>query len=251
MLSSKNMLLRDWQINFKNFICDQEAVNFVAVPLTGLDIYKANYFAKLTIALKNKFTNTAKYLQDKFTKLAFKYIFLHQSAIGNLDEYGDLFPTFLKENDLALASDLASIDLMIFNTVTNYATDMLDSSQAINVIVEDLDRLCFILNKAVNLVQVSRAAYQLWEAMAEDKTVANEIDLETQGLISYPKQFKAVLRSINIGQYHWLKAVQQNKNILAATEIALMYDLQFELKQILNFCFKHKLVSEIFYQKET
>ena len=194
------MLIRDWQINFKNFICDQEAVNFVAAPLIGLDIYKANYFAKLTIALKNKFANTAIYLQDKFAKLAFKYIFLHQSTSGNLDEYG---------------------------------------------------RLYFILNKAVNLVQVSRGAYQLWEVIAEDKLVINEIDPEAQGLISYPKQFKAVLKSINIGEYHWLKAVQQNKNILAATEIALIYDSQFELNQILNFCFKHKLVSEIFYQKET
>jgi hypothetical protein len=80
--------------------------------------------------------------------------------------------------------------------------------------------------------------------------VANEIDFETQALISYPKQFKAALRSINIGQYHWLKAVQQNKNILAATEIALAYDSQFELNQILNFCFKHELVNEIFYSIE-
>ncbi|WPY01246.1 DUF2063 domain-containing protein [Candidatus Trichorickettsia mobilis] len=245
------MLLREWQINFKNFICDQEAVNFVAMPLTGLDIYKANYFAKLTMALKNKFTNTAKYLQDRFAKLAFKYIFLHQSTSGNLDEYGNLFPTFLKENDLALASDLASIDLMIFNTVTNYAANVFDSSQANNVIIEDLGRLYFILNKAVNLAQVSRGAYQLWEVIAEDKLIINEIDPEVQGLISYPKQFKAVLKSINIEEYHWFKAVQQNKNILAATEIALIYDSQFELNQILNFCFKHKLVSEIFYQKET
>ena len=35
------MQLREFQINFKDFICDLSAINFIAEPVAGLDIYKA------------------------------------------------------------------------------------------------------------------------------------------------------------------------------------------------------------------
>ena len=235
------MQLREFQINFKNFICDLAAITFTAEPVAGLDIYKANYFCALTAALKNKFPNSSKFLQDKFIKLATKYIILHSSSNSNLDEFGNLFPTFLKETDF-LASHLADIDLMIFNTVINYdsSTELIHQSP-----VEDLTKLHFTINKAVNLLQVPLAAHKQWEAIADDTPMNEEADSTSTQLtnfISYPKQFKAALKFIGQAEYQWLIAVKHGHNVLEATNMALIYDPQFNLDHILSFCFKNKLI---------
>lgn len=254
------MHLRALQINFKNFICDRSPVNFDALPLVGLDIHKANYFAKLTTALENKFINTSKYLQNKFTKLAFKYILDYPSMSSNLDEYGELFPVFLKETGLCFASHIAIIDTMIFNTVANYieteiADDLISTEQSLSLsatIHKNYKKsdICLSLNKAINLAEVLVASYKQWQVMAEDSaqegTGYNYDDTDIIQLISYPKQFKAALKSITICEYQWLSAIKNGKTIACATDTALMYDAKFDLSPMLDFCFKNKLIDKVF-----
>ena len=111
------MRYRDLQFAFRDFIQDKAPVNFAAEPISGMNIYKANYFSALADSLKNKFPVTTKYLQDDFKKLTYQYITLNPSSSYNLDLYGSNFPNFLRKQKLPLAYELAKLELQMFETM--------------------------------------------------------------------------------------------------------------------------------------
>lgn len=111
------MRYRDLQLAFRDFIQDKAPVNFMAEPISGMNIYKANYFSALAGSLKNKFPVTTKYLQDDFKKLTYQYIIQNPSNCYNLDLYGSNFPNFLRKQKLSLAYELAKIELQMFEAM--------------------------------------------------------------------------------------------------------------------------------------
>ncbi len=89
--------------------------------LGRLNIYRNNVFGNFSTVLSSIFTVTKKILGDKkFFSFAEEYIKSYPSNSGNLDEYGEFFPEFLKKNikkhKLNYLSDLATLEIAHYKT---------------------------------------------------------------------------------------------------------------------------------------
>ncbi len=142
--------------------------------LARLNIYRNNVFGSFNSVLSSIFEVTEKLLgKEYFEQLCSKYNQKHFSRSGNLDNYGDSFPHFLKktklENKLAFIPDLARLELLFHKAYYAADTKVFDIEKFKKVPQEKFFDLEFELHPSCFLIASKFPIFSIWENHIDNK----------------------------------------------------------------------------------
>jgi len=168
--------LRDMQTALTNAVFDGTTTGLgQAIVGNGLDwqkrvqVYRNNIFSGLTQALKDVYPVVERLVGEEFFKYcAHGYIVAHPSQSGNLHDFGNQFPEYLKTIEMAqqlvYLADVAALEWVYH--VVFHACDALplDINKLQNVPEEYYMLLRFVPNPANRLIQSPYPVLKIWQA---------------------------------------------------------------------------------------
>ena len=185
MSNKKSTTLLNVQKNFlahlyddKNLEIIQSLTTYSKLEALGrLNVYRNNVFGNFSSVLSSIFCVTKKILgEKKFSSFADEYIKSHNSLSGNLDEYGEHFPEFLKKtinkHKLNFLSDLAIIELAHYRTFFDEEIKNNFPLEKFKKITPDnFSNLTFALNPSCILFSSKFPIYSIWD---KEKKINNQ-----------------------------------------------------------------------------
>lgn len=235
------MQLKTLQKNMKDFLQDKAPADFMVYPMSGLNIYKQNYFKNLAGALTCKYPATLEYLKDEARELLHNFICKFPSTSPNLDDYGDEFPRYLTDNNFSLAAKLARLDLEIFTSFKN-SEKPLSARELAHLTFEDFDRLTLELNAGLRLIKVDAQAFEAWRKLTS-ATVKGQSDEKLLYLTISPFEDQIIINIVSVSYHEALALMKNHENLLSITAKILEIDSNFNLSEFLAFCFKNNLIT--------
>lgn len=143
--------------------------------LARLNIYRNNVFGSFEEVLSAIFEVTKKNIgEEKFSKLVEKYSLKHCSKSGNLDEFGDEFPNFIKRIKPTFLSDLASLEL--FYHLAYFAADAepFKVEEFQKIAPENFQNLSFVLHPSCFLFKSKFKIFSIWKNNKKSKITTKE-----------------------------------------------------------------------------
>jgi hypothetical protein len=136
-----------------------------AEALGRLNIYRNNVFGNFESVLSSNFFVTKKILgEKKFDNLVEKFCQKDFSKSGNLDEYGQNFPLFLKNQKPLWIKDLAQLELLRHQSYFLAATEKkFDIENFKKLTAEKFSNLTFALSSECILFFSKFAVCSIWQ----------------------------------------------------------------------------------------
>jgi len=167
----KKLLLGKLQNNFANHIFDQKNILIIKdLPysnqeaLARLNIYRNNVFGNFDAVLSSIYEVVTKIIgEKKFTKLALEYHKKFPSINGNLDDYGDKLPIFLKKHQLPFLSDLARLELYYHQCYFAADVKVFDIKKFQKLAPEKFFDLTLTLHPSCFLIKSKFAIFSIWK----------------------------------------------------------------------------------------
>jgi predicted ribosome-associated RNA-binding protein Tma20 len=187
-----------------------------------IDIYRNNIFHNLTSSLQNIYKTTEKIVGEKYFKhLALEYIKQHPSESGNLEDYGEYFPTHLKEIDiikkqLPYLPDIAKIDWLYHFSYQQKDTKPLAAEQLTSLKEEDYFKLKFKLHPAIFFYKSAYPIWQIWQLNnCTDNSLRVNFNDGSENIIIMRQGIKTLIEPIDQAEYVFLQEIQNGKTLYA------------------------------------
>jgi len=235
--------LRELQKEFSSAVFGNDPSFGVHVrPHDGLNaesrvsIYRNNTFANFTDALQLTYPVVQRLVgEDFFRYAAARYIAQTPSMSGDLQEYGDTFPDFLRTfkpaAGLPYLPDVANLELAYEQVFYAAEPEPLDTLALSRIPEERYSDLRFSLNPASRLLTSAYPVLRIWQVNQDDFEGDQSVDLDSGGnqLLIIRRHFEVELQSLNEGEYVLLRALSNQLDFATACEQALEQQPDFNL----------------------
>ncbi len=220
-----------------------------------LQVYRNNYFISLTDALRAVYRSVDK-LTGKgfFDYIAHEYIVKHPSTDGNLHEFGNAFPRFLKSvpqlEKHAYLPDIAALDWLWHCVFHAADARQIDASLLNRFNPEEYGRLNFQLLPSLRFLNSDFSIFHIWQYCTDENNTGDEdVTLNSECgpefIILFRSELEVVIYSISPGEYYFLQALNDGRQLEFATSVAFEHDKEFDLPAVLNNNFARALFTDV------
>ncbi|MEE4379750.1 MAG: DNA-binding domain-containing protein [Candidatus Competibacteraceae bacterium] len=235
--------LRELQTEFSRAVFGNE-LSFGAYvrPDGGLNpehrvgIYRNNTFANFTDALQLTYPVVQRLVGDEFfSYAAAHYIGQTPSTSGDLQEYGDTFPEFLRTfkpaASLPYLPDVASLEWAYEQVFYAAEPDPLDTLAMSRIPEERYGDLRFTLSPASRLLTSAYPVLRIWQVNQDGFAGDQSVDLDSGGnqLLIIRRHLQVELEPLTEGEYVLLQALSDQLDFTTACEQALAQQPDFNL----------------------
>jgi hypothetical protein len=198
----------------------------------GLAVYRGNAFGNWAEALASAYPIVRKIVGEEFFEgLARAYAIEHRSASGDLNEYGAGLAVFVAAfphtQDLPYLPDVARMEWLAHRAY--YAADAtpFDLTKISN---SDPEALRFRLAPACALLASDWPLARIWTVHQDDYEGEIDVDLGSGPdlILVHRPRWRAMVRSLALGDYRFLELVRQGKTLREALETAVAEDREFD-----------------------
>lgn len=209
-----------------------------------LQIYHNNVYISMQEALKAVYPVVCRLVGDEFFgMMANEYIHQHPSCSGNLHDFGNQLPNFIKgfspAKELVYLSDVAKLE-WAYHSVFHAA----DSSEFDITALEKVDakyycKLTFKLNPASQLIKSPFPILRIWEANQNTGLQDNEsdnisLDAGETLLLVIRRNFNIEFQPLAPCEYEFLNATRHHATFQNACDAAIAVNPDCNISQLLN-----------------
>ncbi len=235
------MNLSDLQEQFANHIYNQNnlkifsKINSSKIDIRQrMDIYRNNIFSSFDDSLSLTYESTKNIVgDDYFYKIIKQYHHKYHSKSGNLEDYGQYFPKFIKslekEHKLPYLTDLANLEW--FYNLSYFSKDAkpIDIKKLQSLSEDDFMSLYFNLHPSCYLIASKYPIYSIW---SKDKI--NLEEKKGQFIIIEGSSFKVNIHNLAKAEYGFLKMIEEKKNIYQIHETLSLNKEDFDIGSLIN-----------------
>ena len=205
-----------------------------------LRIYRNNVFRSLSQALADVYPVIKRLVGDDFfDHLAQQYICAHPSRSGNLHDFGQALPRFLRDFEptqaLVYLPDVARLEWAYHQAFHAADAGGINIEALASIAVTHAETLRFDFNPAAQLIASDYPILQIWQANQDGYDGDDIISLDDTGVrllvnrIDYEIQFSRLSQ----GGYVLLEQLSENAAFACACEAALKVEPQLNLAESL------------------
>lgn len=240
--------LRDHQERFGHYINggvdDSFALSIRDNGLSGerrLRIYQRSVTTGLCDALGGVYEVVKKLVGDEFFyHLGEHYLRKHHSRTGNVHDFGEAFPGFLKSfpglESLPYLADVARFEWLYHTVFHSPAGEMLNIEKLSRVPESRYGQLSLLLSPSCRLYSSTYPVLHIWQANQEGSDSDETISLDEGGvqlaIVRHGKQ--VVLYPYQAAAFAMLDAISQGTKLDEACEKALQVDPFCNLEMVLQ-----------------
>ncbi len=210
--------------------------------LARLNIYRNNVFGNFFSVLSMIFPAVKKNIGDKkFKKFVEDYQINHPSKNGNLDQYGDEFPIFLKKQKLAFLSDLAQLELFYHNCYFAKNVKDFDIENFKKLAPEKLFNLKFNLHPSCFLME---SKFAIFSALKNDSKKSSPLKNPEFILIERVLD-KCQIHKLTWMEFEFLNNLFKGKNLYQIYQkITKTTKTEFDIGKMLNKFITSRIIAE-------
>jgi len=207
------------------------------------DIYRINLIAGITKAMELTFPVTQQLVGDDFFRASIKH-YLSSSPLcsTNLDDYGSDFPAFLSKfkpaQNLPWLADISQFEWHFHCSAIAPYSPPLPANALSGMPPEDFLTLELNLHPSAQLFYSSWPIMSIWESHQPNSDITlSDINITTDGpthALLHRPNIKVNIHHLNSASYAFLNALQANKPLFSAFEIACEKDEDFDLIENLS-----------------
>ena len=151
-------------LNKKNLNIIKESSYSKLETLARLNIYRNNVLSNFESILSSIFEVTKNIIgSDNFKKLAIEYSKEFPSKSGDLNNYGNFFPRFLKSHKPLYLSDLAQLELFYHQSYFAKDCDFFDIKKFQKISPEKYKNITFTLHPSCFLLSSKFPIFSIWK----------------------------------------------------------------------------------------
>lgn len=240
--------LRELQLEFVRGLVDEPREAFLAHIDAGrfgaarhLQVYRNNVFASLTGALAAVFPVVQRLVGEGFFAYAADtFIRRHPPRSGNLHDFGDEFPRFLAEfapaATLVYLPDVARLEWLYHEAFHAADAEPLQPQALAAIPPEAHPRLYFQLHPSARLLVSAYPILRIWQVNQPGYQGDDRVSLTEGGvrLLVIRRNGEVEIESLGLGAHAFLKSLQEDAPLAAATEAAIAVDPGFDLATTLS-----------------
>jgi hypothetical protein len=208
-------------------------------PSARLQIYRHNYEASLTEALKAIYPVVCRLVDERFFAFA-AHEFIKRSPPRRvcLHEYGDDFPAFLAtfppSRSLAYLRDVATLESSINASLHAPVEEALDAKEFLDVALGDFPRLVFRLSASLRYLESPWPVDRIWLANQEGRD--GSVDLVQGGCRLEIRQLEeqVVFRRLDQAEFALRHALHGRETLERAAAAARCCEPDFDLTTALQ-----------------
>lgn len=238
-MSSNSKLLKQIQNDFYYFLrgsSNQFQLEVCPIgnltSIQSLEIYRRGYKARLIEVLGDSFESCWWVLGDElFFDLASRYIDLYPSQVDDLDQYGESFPAFLKQEQLRIIPDskfnflnnLAEFEI-IFKKIF-HKKNVLAPKIDWNVFFDENETVELKLSSSSLLFQSTNDVYEIWKLRKENQRSLDEIIFRNPLLaVVYKFNSQVYVKKLSQIEFFAIQKISEGQSILQTLDsIELQY----------------------------
>lgn len=216
--------------------------------LVRLDIYRNNVFGNFSSVLSSIFGVTKKIVGDeKFAQLIEDYRQKYSSKNGNLDNYGNDFPRFLKKVKPAFLSDLARLELLFHLCYFASETKEFPLIEFKNLPPENFYDLRFELNPSCFLLASKYSIFSLWKSKD-----AKKLSLKKPEFVLIERaRGNPEVRQLSTEEFIFLKSLAERKNLYETYQkVCRATKMECDIGKILSNFIGERVISGYFLEAE-
>jgi hypothetical protein len=217
--------LHEWQSRFAAALLGRTGA-------PGLAVYRGNAFGNWTQALAGAYPIVRKIVGEEFFEgLAHAYAIEHRSASGDLNEYGaeltEFVAAFAHTQDLPYLADVARMEWLAHRAY--YAADAAPFDLT-KISTSYPQALRFRLAPACALLASDWPLARIWTVHQDDYEGEIDVDLGSgpDRILVHRPHWRAQVRSLAPGDYHFLDSARRGKTLVEALEAAAAGDPDFD-----------------------
>ena len=214
-----------------------------AANVDRMQIYKDNVLITLFETLKDTYSIVCKLVGEEFFRYCVnEYVKMHKPESGNLHDYGEEFPEFLKEftptKELKYLPDIAM--MQYYMDLAYFAADneKIDRNKLAAVPPEQLENLKFKLHPSVYLVSSDYPLDKIKDMVeksddGDDQAGGEQINLDQGGvnLLVVRPEYEVNLIVISDAEYEFLRNIKEGKGLFESFEQAIAKDESFDISK--------------------
>lgn len=229
---------QQWQQALIDAISDPQWKNGASFAPHPLAVYRNNYRIGLMELLASIYRITRELVgEDFFTALSREYVKQHPSHSGNVHLYGaqmgDFLARFEPVTHLPYLPDVGRMEWLLHRLYYTADHQPLDVTTLATLDGDGWDNLRLPLQNALALIESPWALAQIHAFHQPDaEQTAFALATPTQ-LLLWRVNGEVQLQTLDAAAFAFLKALQQNQTLAAATESALAIQPDFDLQNLL------------------
>jgi hypothetical protein len=218
-----------------------------AAPLAGiranglgagrrLQVYRHNYESALVSALRAVYPVTERLVgEDFFIAAATVYVKQHPSHSGNIQEYGDAFPSFLDgyapAATLPYLGDVASLEWRRLQAALAPTHTSMDLQALGQVSAETLPELYFHPQPAVRVFESRFPVLSIWEFCQQAESEGElDLDLGAQSVLISRPDLDVRMRLLSAGEQAFLVSICRGLSFADACQAGLDVESGFDVQ---------------------
>lgn len=222
-----------------------------ATPSERLNIYRNNVFGNFETSLELTFVITKKIVGNEFFSfLVEQYNQKYFSTSGNLEDFGEFFPTLIQDletkHNLPYLADIAAVE-WLFNVAYFSASPLeIDLAKLQSLPHEQFMELYFSLHPSCHLFASNYAIYDIWTSYKKDNKKINLEEQKAQFILIERCNFAVNIQELTAIEYKFLKLIQKQKNIYQIFEIIGSESENFDIGSLVGKFISSKIINNFY-----
>ncbi len=241
------MTLQNLQVEFVELLLGDEDNAEWLQPSSNLFIYRNNIFNTLLHTLRECYPLVEKLVGEGFFRTAARnYIVTYPSLSSNLHDYGQYFSDFLTEyppvKTLVYLPEVAKFEWLCHSLTFAPNHAPLDIQLLSNLTPEQQQNLRFTLHPASYVAQFHYPILDIIELCQGNIEEITNLPEAKAYLLIIRRQLDVSIAPLNLAEFLFLSALQENKTLSQALEITMQTDPSFQLDEKLPEWIKNKTI---------
>jgi hypothetical protein len=226
------------------------ASNLLETHERRFNVYRASVLENYRQALSSIFAVTNRLVGEQFfSQAATQFAHKNESTSGDLNQYGDAFPSFLEAyrpaRDLVYLPDVARLEWLWHETF--HATDPqpLDLETLATVNPVNYGRLIFDLQAGYRSLHTPYPVDRIWQVNqpqhADPELV--HLDSEPRWLVIYRFDFEVRIASVSPGMHSLTEALAEKRQLSDATDAALAAEPELDVGTAVQWLTGEQIIS--------
>ncbi len=221
-------------------------------PSQRINIYRNNINSTLTESLANIYPVTCIMVgSDFFKMMAQKYCRTHPSQTGDLRDYGEHLPAFMRNmpklKDFPYLPDLAEIDWSCHLAYHAHSTPTLSVSSLGHYSTEEHENLRFTLHPAIHTIESEYPVFDIWEYATSDDQNQTTPDIKPrrQQVLVHREEYSVRVVNIDKTLFDLFKLIGRQQNLGKIIPSILAADPNYNLQEGLYRLFAYNAITKI------
>jgi hypothetical protein len=207
-------------------------------PARRLQVYRNNMLQSLGAALAAVYPVVQRLVgEDFFRQAARAYLRDHPSRSGNVQDFGDELPAFLRALPQCAAlpylGDVATLEWALHRAYHEVERQPLEAARLAAVPPALQAGLRLTLQPSAQFIAAPYPILAIWQANQHDAVPAVSLDAGGDRLLVVQRALEVEFRRRDAGEDRWLRALAAGQGLAEATGAALAADPGFDLPRVL------------------